>query len=52
MKIRLVGVELFHAVNRTDGHDEATVAFPSFANKPEIRLKIIVGLYFLDLVWK
>jgi hypothetical protein len=52
MKIRPVGVELFHTINRTDRYGEATVPFPSFANAPEIRLKVIIGLYFLDLNWK
>jgi hypothetical protein len=31
MKILSVGAELFHADRRTDRHDEATVAFRSFA---------------------
>jgi hypothetical protein len=34
MKIRPVGVELFHAKRQTDGQDEATVAFRNFANAP------------------
>jgi hypothetical protein len=32
MKIRLVGADLFHAEGQADRHDEAVVAFHSFAN--------------------
>ena len=35
MKIRPVGVELFHADGQTDKHDEAIVAFHNFANAPK-----------------
>ena len=35
MKIRPVGVELFHANGQTDGQDEATVAFRNFAKAPK-----------------
>jgi hypothetical protein len=35
MKFRPVGVALFHADGRTDGHDEAKVGFRSFANEPK-----------------
>jgi hypothetical protein len=31
IEIRPVGVELFHADENTDGHDEATVAFRKLA---------------------
>jgi len=33
MKIRPVGVELFHADRRTDGHDEANLRFSQFCGR-------------------
>jgi len=33
MKIRLVGAELFHAVARTDGHNEANSCFSQFCER-------------------
>jgi len=33
MKIRPVGAELFHAVNRTDRHDEAKSRFAQFCER-------------------
>ena len=35
MEIRPVGVELFHAEQRTDRHDEANGRFSNFANAPK-----------------
>jgi len=35
MKIRPVGVELFHAYGQTDRHDKLIVAFRNFANIPK-----------------
>jgi hypothetical protein len=35
MKIHPVGAELFHADGETDRHDEAIVAFRSFAKAPK-----------------
>ena len=43
MKIRLVGVELFHVDRQTDGRTDMTkliVAFRNFANAPKMRYKI------------
>jgi hypothetical protein len=36
MKIRPVGVALFHADGRTDRHDEAKVGYRNFANELKI----------------
>jgi len=33
MKIRSVGVEMFHADGRTDGHDEANSGFSQFCER-------------------
>jgi len=35
MKIRPVGVELYHVGERADGHDEADNRFPQFWNAPK-----------------
>ena len=38
MKIRPLGVELFHGDNGTDGHMKLTVAFGNFANASKNQL--------------
>jgi hypothetical protein len=40
MTIRPVAAELFHANERADKRDESNVAFPNFANAPEINIPI------------
>ena len=44
MKIRPVGVQLFHAGGRTDRHEEAKVAFRNFANANENTIPVFEPL--------